>query len=364
MPTIRSTPNLDALRDPWLREAVEAYLSGLEQRGYSASSIGRRVQPLVRFANLALLHGATHLAQLPDLVGTFVDAEVDMHRQRVTSAERRRLYLGELRRPIDQFLRVVVLSEGAAPRTCEPTFWGQAEGFFTALRDERGLTAATIRLYRGHLRAFEGFLDGEGIHDLAMLTPTHIDGFIRVARKRLCAKAMPGVCSALRLLVRWLFRELRVPRDISDSVEAPQAYRLATIPRSITWDEVLAMLAAVDQTTAVGMRDYAMLLLIVFYGLRAREVAALSLDDLDWRQDRLRVPGRKADHSMSYPLSTAVGEAVIRYLRQGRPTTVERRVFLAGLAPSRAINHAIVSARAGYYLSTAHPKQPTCAHPK
>jgi putative transposase len=240
MPTTRSSPNLNTLRCSWLREAIEAYLSWLEQQGYSASSIGHRVQPLVRFANLALLHGATRLAQLPDLVDTFVDAEVDLHRQRVTSAERLRLYPVELRQPIVHFLRVASRTAGVAPQPYEPTFWGQAEGFFAALRDERGLRAATIRLYRGHLRAFEVFLEANGVCDLAALNATHIDRFIRATRTRLCAGAMPGVCGVLRLLLRWLFREQWVPRDLSDSVEAPQAYRLATLPRSITWDEVLS----------------------------------------------------------------------------------------------------------------------------
>jgi integrase len=116
---------------------------------------------------------------------------------------------------------------------------------------------------------------------------------------------------------------------------------------------VEATLAVIDQDTAVGRRDYAMLILIVLYGLRAREVAALTLDDLDWRRDRLHVPGRKAGHSTCYPLSPMAGEALIAYLRRDRPPTVERRVFLTTRAPRKAVNHHVVSTRAGRYLMLA-----------
>ena len=71
-------------------------------------------------------------------------------------------------------------------------------------------------------------------------------------------------------------------RDLSSAVESPRTYRLAELPRSITWDEVRRMLDAVDRRTSLGIRDYAILLLLVTYGLRAREVAALRLDDIDW----------------------------------------------------------------------------------
>lgn len=81
------------------------------------------------------------------------------------------------------------------------------------------------------------------------------------------------------------------------------------------------MLGAVDRRTAVGKRDYAVLLLLVTYGLRSRETAALTLEDLDWQRERLRVPERKAAHSTAYALSPIVREAILDYLKDGRPNT-------------------------------------------
>src|SRR4029077_13439373 len=116
-------------------------------------------------------------------------------------------------------------------------------------------------------------------------------------------------------------------------------YRLDKIPRSINWEEVRRLLEAIDRRTPAGRRDYAMVLLLVTYGLAVREVAALTLDDVDWRHDRLRVPERKAGHSTAYPLSPIVGQAIFEYLKAGRPTTSSRRIFFRTLAPCEPITH-------------------------
>ncbi len=103
-----------------------------------------------------------------------------------------------------------------------------------------------------------------------------------------------GTCSALRILLRYLHREGVLGRDLSTVVESSQKYKLSEIPRSISWEQVRLMLEAVDCRTILGRRDYAILLLIVTYGLRAREIAALTLDDIEWKRNRFRVPERKA----------------------------------------------------------------------
>ncbi|HUF08555.1 MAG TPA: site-specific integrase [Rhodothermales bacterium] len=113
------------------------------------------------------------------------------------------------------------------------------------------------------------------------------------------------------------------------------------------------MLEGVDRRTPVGKRDYAILLLLVTYGLRAGEVAGLRLDDIHWRNDRLRIPERKAGHSTAYPLSSIVGEAILDYLKHGRPQTKLRHVFLRIMAPVKPIGSAAVSDRAGHYLRRA-----------
>ena len=91
------------------------------------------------------------------------------------------------------------------------------------------------------------------------------------------------------------------------------------------------MLKTVDRRSFVGKRDYVILLLLVTYGLRAREVAALTLEGIDWKRDRLHVRGRKAGHSTVYPLAPIVGEALLDYLRQDRPKAAVRALFFRAL---------------------------------
>ena len=114
------------------------------------------------------------------------------------------------------------------------------------------------------------------------------------------------------------------------------------------------MLHKVDRRSPVGKRDYAILLLLVTYGLRAREVGALTLDDIDWKRDRLDVRARKAGHSTAYPLAPPVGgEALLDYLKQRRPETPERAVFFRAYAPYTPLSRVAVSMRAKWYLRKA-----------
>jgi site-specific recombinase XerD len=151
----------------------------------------------------------------------------------------------------------------------------------------------------------------------------------------------------------YLHREGLTSRDLSSSIEAPKRYRLAEIPRCISWKDVGRMLEGVDRRTVLGRRDYAILLLLVTYGLRSREIAALTLEDLDWERERLRVPERKAGHSTAYPLSPIVGEAILDYLKHGRPNTSDRHVFFRVLAPPSPFTAMAISGRAAYYLHKA-----------
>jgi integrase/recombinase XerD len=112
----------------------------------------------------------------------------------------------------------------------------------------------------------------------------------------------------------------------------------------------------VDRRTANGRRDHAIFLLLVTYGQRAHEVANLTLDDIDWKRERLRIPQRKAGHSTAYPLAGVIAEALIDYLRHGRPDTPDRHVFFRALAPRRPLSNGAISGRVAAYVHKAGVK--------
>ena len=329
--------------------------------GWPTTAMERRAfgavfQIVVAFGEFASGRGARLVAQLPAHVDAFVAEGVRRHKARTGSD---RPMAKEVRGPVEQMLSVVLagFEPRGRPHHAQP-FADAVPRFFDYLVEERGLRPASVLSYRHHLDRFEAYLTrvGAGVNELS---PALLSAFVTErAGTGLAKTTVREACGVLRVFLRYAHREGVVGRDLSATVEWPQAYRLSTIPRSITWEEVERVLAGVDRRTACGKRDYAILLLLVIYGLRGREVAALTLDDIDWRRERLAVPERKAGHSTAFPLSPPVGEAIVDYLRSGRPPTSDRRIFIRAMAPVDPLGAAAVSGCARRYLLAAGVEVP------
>ena len=344
---------IDRIRGSWIGPEIERYVGWLVEHGYAARCVFRRVPQLVAFGEFAHARGAVAVEDLPAHVEAFVAARVATSRSARCGGEAGRRFAGEIRGPIEHMLGIV--GPGFAGRGHRPPpFAAELPGFFEYLEGERGLRPGSIAGYRHHLSRLEGYLARIGVRRLSELSPAILSAFIAErAGAGLAKVSLCECCAVLRGFVRYAHRERVIARDLSGAIEGPQVYRLADIPRSITWEEVGLVLAAVDRRTPCGRRDWAILMLLVTYGLRSREIAALTLDDIDWRRERLAVPERKAGHSTAFPLSTTVGEALVDYLRHGRPETDERRVFFRALAPVVPMSADAVSGRARHYLLKA-----------
>jgi len=355
---------VDLVRASWLGEEIERYVVWLSENNYRDRTVYRRVPLLRQFGEFAWRRGARTVDSLPKQVSPFVESWLETHGTNRSGDRARQSVYNEVSGLVQQFLRVVLpgyTKRGRGPTASIP-FSKRAPGFFDYLREERGLRKSSIGHYGHFLRRFEAYLNHIELYDLSALSPAVLSGFVvncsrmlgsEGSGKPLSRSLMSGLCSTLRVFLRYLFRERLVPRDLSPAVESPQRYRLSDIPRSISWDEVRRVLEVIDRRTSLGKRDYAILLLMVTYGLRAREIAALTLDHIDWRRERLRVPERKAGHSTAYPLSSVVGGAIAVYLQDGRPETLDRHVFLRVLAPYTPMGAAGFSCRASYYLHKA-----------
>jgi integrase/recombinase XerD len=343
---------VDRFRSSWIGTEIEAYVVWLAEQGYGTKSVWRRVPIIFAFGEFARAHGAASVSDLPALVESFVADRVAAHHTRTRST---RPMAKEVRGPVEQMLAVVVPDFEPTGRShhAQP-FADVVPGFFDGLVEERGLRPASINSYRHHLDRFEAYLARIGVVSIKELSPPILSAFIvERAGAGLAKSTVRSSAGVLRVFLRYLHREGVLDGDLSAAVGWPQVYRLSSIPRSISWDDVNRVLAGVDRRTEAGKRDYAILLLLVTYGLRGREVAALTLDDIDWRRERLSVPERKAGHSTAFPLSAVVGEALVDYLRSGRPATTERRLFFRAVAPRRPIGPAAVSSLARFYLLKA-----------
>lgn len=345
---------VDQIRDSWIAPAIEQYVGWMAEHHYKERSVLHRVPILVRFGEHAKSRGAHDLAQLPDHVESFVQAWI-RERARGEGSTRARKVGQEVRNPICQMLRLAVPGYVGPGRPHKPDnpFERQAPRFLAYLTEEKGLRPRSIKKYRFHLHQFAAYLKRIGIDDVTKLSPTVLSGFVAAYGPRVAWTTLRNACGTLRVFLRYLHREGVLVKDLSPLVEFPLSYRHAHVPRSMPWDQVELVLASVDRRSICGKRDYAMLLLLATYGLRACEVAALTLDDIDWHNERLKVRDRKAGNNTTYPLSAVVGAAIVDYLKNARPATTDREIFMRTAAPLAPIGHAAVVARAGHFIRKA-----------
>jgi len=234
---------------------------------------------------------------------------------------------------------------------------------------ERGLTAGSVAHWERVARLFLAELP-EPLEDaLRRLTAGEVTGFVLAQcgpgrRSGSAAKILTG---GLRSLLRYLHLAGFTEMPLAQAVPRAAGWRLSSLPRPLEAEQVARLLLGCDLATVVGRRDLAILLLLARLGLRAGEVARLCLDDIDWRAGEVTVRG-KGSSIARLPLPHEAGEALVSYLRQGRPQADFREVFVSMHAPLRplspiAVTHVVASAckRAGIEPVRAHRLRHTLA---
>jgi site-specific recombinase XerD len=194
------------------------------------------------------------------------------------------------------------------------------------LRDFRGLASETIS---GHQAMASRLLTWLGERatgsKLAELTVRDIDSFVAAQPTTLRRPTRKSKALYLRSFLRYLHGRGLILRDLSAAVIAPRVYALENIPSTLSAEDIAAVLRAVRHDGSPrGRRDLAILILLATYGLRAGEITALRLDDIDWRREPVRVRHSKTGHETWLPLVRPVGEALLDYLRKGRPKVAPR----------------------------------------
>jgi site-specific recombinase XerD len=212
--------------------------------------------------------------------------------------------------------------------------------FTRHLKEERGLSQSTLRNYMPVIRCFltEDFRLETIV--LSEVEATDVSRFIlRHARTMSCRSAQL-MTSALRVFFRFLRFRGDITADLAACVPTVAEWRMSAIPKALDPEDVERLLRNCDQSTAIGHRDYAVLILLARLGLRAGEVVAMTLDDIDWEAAVITVCGKgpRRDH---LPIPHDVGEALTTYLRQGRPPCDTRRMFVRAKAPRRGFSSAV-----------------------
>ena len=203
------------------------------------------------------------------------------------------------------------------------------------LREERGLAERSIYALMWEGRNFLTWqLDRCGVDSLVEMSVGDIDRYMDMRSPHQTRKSVKDVAERLRSLLRYLHRTRRTAIDLSPHVIAPLLYAYEGVPSILERDQIAAVLeTASKDTTPIGLRDQAILQLLATYGLRSGEIRSLKIEDIDWRAESIRILHTKTRACSYLPLMAPVGEAILTYLRSGRPQTDAREVFVRTRAP-------------------------------
>jgi site-specific recombinase XerD len=212
--------------------------------------------------------------------------------------------------------------------------------FSRYLQDERAVGASTTCLYVKRARRFLARCAPDG--DVSHLSPGEVTAAVLAECGAVSAGSAQYFVAALRSFLRFCYLEELIEKDLSAAALAVTGRRASRPPRAMSRGDVQALLGTCDRRRKGGRRNYAIILLLARLGLRAGEVAALRLEDIDWRAGELvvRGKGRRQDR---LPLPADVGEAIAAYLRRGRPRTSEREVFISVCAPVKHLRYMAIS---------------------
>ena len=233
------------------------------------------------------------------------------------------------------------------------------EAFEQYLRNERALAEATVVNYVPFVRSFLANRFGDQRLKLSHLCAGDVVRFVQCQAAHLHLKRAKLLTSALRSFLHYARYRGDLAGDLAAAVPTVANWSMTSIPRAIPADAVRRLLASVNRRTAVGRRDYTILLLLARLGLRAGEVVRLALEDVDWNTGSLSVQGKRGQRSI-LPLPTDVGSAIVTYLRSGRPQSSSRRLFLRAKAPNRGLlGPQAISSLVRHNLARAGTQAPT-----
>jgi integrase/recombinase XerD len=353
----------DIVRSPDLRARarrgplgphIDDFLAAIRPAGYATRSLRDLVRGVIQFGAYLHEQGITELCQLRTHHVEFFVGTQPVHR------------CGKYWYPISPGVRGArhfwryACAAGITPveeAPPAPVYAPLLEEWLGFLERHRGLTPGSLALYRRHIRRF---LEHRGTDaSKAGLKRLEVDD-VRAYLRRACTgqslSQRKAVVSTLRIFLRFSWSRGYLQRDLSLAVQGVPSFKHDRLPRGPRWEDALRLLDAPDRTTKLGRRNYAILQLLLTYGVRAQQICLLSLEDISWRTSALSFPPLKGGRLVEVPLMSAVGEAILAYLRCGRPPSSSRRLFLSGRAPIAPLTRsAITSLVARAFAKTGVP---------
>jgi site-specific recombinase XerD len=318
---------------PWARvrmhegpmgQYIDAFIHTLADAGYARDSM-RRAAWLVGDFSRWLLRRRIAASEITQ---EGVDAFLRCRKRRKTPRCEDRLALSRL---LKHLARDGVIVVSTAAQAMTPVQQLEVE-YVAYMRRERNLAPTTIRSNRMEARRLLTSLFADGEAKFEHVGARDVIAHVRRVTSACCPTSARNVVGGVRAFLRFACCRGLVDVDLSKCIPTPAHWSLSSIPRAMDEDHVRRVLLQCDRTTVNGCRDYAIILLLARLGLRAGEMVALQVDDIDWRTGELQVRnGRTRVDRL--PIPHDVGEALTEYLRKGRPPCASRHFFVRTQAP-------------------------------
>lgn len=316
-----------------INELSSKVIELLEKLGYSNNSISGFRALFKRFNNFAELHGERFFSEglgakfLKEEYGCTVNYYLESYPKKVKHIIRGIRLLGDY-----QLHGVIIRRIVKKPEYTKPP---QFEHILTAYENECKSNEYSIRGMRTRLQRLYFFIDYltiRKINDVNEITPAIISDYVKTIFPH-HEKSISSILTTLRVFLRFLYRNGYIKEDMSINVPKQSRYYYPAIPSTWNPEEVKQMLNAIDRGNPKGKRDYAILLLVTKLGIRAGDLKALKLSDLDWTSRTINILQEKTKVKVTYPILNDIGWALIDYLKNGRSACNSHYLFVRLNAP-------------------------------
>jgi site-specific recombinase XerD len=320
---------LPGLSDSVYWESIEKLTNYLQDRGHTERMMREYLRVAVHFTYWVATEGIVRPMDEEETVRRFRMDHLASCRCPVPSADRVRVRAGL------KHLMHVFRMDGHVISTpkCQGPVDTAIEQFEGHLMTVCGVSASTCRQYTRFARQFLKATYGDGPIDLEQATVNDVQGFITQKAANVATETAKATATSVRSFLRYMAFWGHCDNRLAEAVPTIPHWRMTSLPKNLDQEQVRRLLQAFDLSTEIGRRDHAIVLCLIRLGLRANEIARLSLDEIDWRKGLLHIHHGKGQRQNLLPLAADIGREIAHYIRHDRPATQQRYVFLQHRPP-------------------------------
>ena len=333
MTSVKTLGSKTMHKEEWLTSHCQMFLERLCAQGYTPNTVHFYERTICLLQEEVEQRGLS----VCDIDGPAIEAIREAVLSK-TAKGTRTFAMFCLKRFIDHLVDTGVIALPEPPAKKLTALDRLREEYYTYLRQQRGLSEATIYTCIHYMKRFITFRFGETLGNLNAITPDDVVNFfcqLKSGSRPFQGKSLP---SHLRNLFKFLFWSGKTRRNLANGIPRVAQSQPANLPRYLKPEDIRRLIEAVRTNDVTGRRNYAMFLLLACLGLRAPEVIAIQIDDIDWRSCEILIRGKGKLHDRM-PLTADVGEAIVDYIRNGRAGN-SRTLFVSNITPHRPFKDA------------------------